>query len=102
MDVDSIIFLNPTHSRYLSGSSSTTNLSSSICQKYNFVLNDMIKLNSECMKEDLGVGIAFYVISSPVQFFYNRLLLTDIGKTVQPVRKIFFIIRQVNIAPHDL
>ena len=54
------------------------------------------------MKEDLGVGIAFYIICSPVQFFYNCLLLTDIGKTVQPISKVFFIIRQVNIATYDL
>jgi hypothetical protein len=62
----------------------------------------MIKLNSKGMKEDLGVGIAFYIIGSPVQFLDNGLLLTDIGKLVQPVSKIFFVIRQMNIAAHDL
>src|SRR5678815_5447852 len=97
MDVDSIIFLNPTHNSPL-----TTGHSPSGCQKYNFVLNDVIKLNSKGMKEDLGVGIAYYIIGGPVQFFYNCLLLTHIGKTVQSVSKIFFIIRQVNIATHDL
>ena len=37
----------------------------------------MIKLNSKGMKEDFGVGIAFNIISGLVQFFYNRLLLTE-------------------------
>jgi hypothetical protein len=62
--------------------SQTNALPVSGCQKYNFVLNDVIKLNSKGMKEDLGVGIAFYIICSPVQFFYNCLLLTDIGKAI--------------------
>ena len=62
----------------------------------------MIELNSKCMKEDLGVGISFYIIGGPIKLLNDRLLLTDIGKTIQPVGKVFFIIGQVNITAHDL
>ena len=62
----------------------------------------MVKLDGKGMEKYFGVGVTFYIISSPVQFLDNCMLLTDIGKTVQPVSKIFFIIWQVNVITHDL
>lgn len=55
----------------------------SFAQKYNFVLNDVIEPYCKGMKQDFGVCIAFDVVGGPVQFFYDGLLLADIGQFIK-------------------
>ena len=46
------------------------------------------------MKEDLGIGIAFDIVSGLVELFYYGLLLSDAGYTIEAISKILFGFRK--------
>ena len=54
----------------------------SIGQKYNFVLNDMVKLNGQGMEQDFRVGIALNIVCGIVKFLDNGLLLAYIRNPI--------------------
>ena len=59
-----------------------------------FILNYMVQFNGKGMKQHFGVGIAFYIIGSFVQFFNNGLLLAYACYFVQALGKFFFVFGQ--------
>src|SRR6185312_9290851 len=53
------------------------------------------------MKLDLGVSVAFDIISGPVEFFYHGLLLVNACDAIEAIGKILFGFGQINIVTHQ-
>ena len=64
---------------------------------HRLVQNNMVELYGKGMKQHFGIGIPFNIVSGFVQLFNNGLLLADAGDFVQPLGKVKFIFREMNI-----
>src|SRR5215831_10054206 len=53
------------------------------------------------MKEDLGVGIPLDIVCRIIELLYYSFLLGDPGYAVEPICKILFGFRQIDIITHQ-